>query len=131
MAATITGAIKALLASSFPTAPVFAEQAGTIPSTGPWFVVHEGISRIPAQAEGRGVRLRRELVQVDVWQHSATFDPSVPLTVERVLDASYGAALSGGDSIVRFRPENTHRAVDQAAATTADQITVAAARHLT
>lgn len=136
MPATITGAIKAILAGPLPAVPVFRDQeeAGGAPSSGAWITVNEALSRFPASAEGRGVRLRRELVQVNVWQKRTPAHPddeTVALTVERALDAAGPVVLTGGDGLVRFRPEGTHRAYDPTTQLVHEAVTVAVARHLT
>jgi len=135
MAATITGAIKAILAGPLPTVPVFrdSEEAGGAPGD-LWIVVHESLSRIPNPAESRNRRRRRELVQVDVWQKRTLTRPddlTVALTVERTLEAAAGQVLTGGDSLLRFRPETTYRSYDQRTSLVREAITVAVTRHLT
>jgi len=136
VAATITGLVKSILAGPLPAVPVFRDEetAGGLPSAGAWVVVHETLSRLPSAAEGRNVRLRRELVQVDVWQHrtpGVPDDPTVAATVERALDAALPAALTGGDTVSRLRPENSHRAYDPTTQLVVESLTVAVARHTT
>ena len=133
MPATITGAIKALLAVPLPAVPVSKDQR-TGPSSGAWVVVYEGLSRLPTVAETHGVRRRRELVQVDVWQQltaSHADNETIAPTVERTLDAAPPQALTGGDSLVRLRPESYFRSFDEKTLLLRESITVAVIRHLT
>ncbi|MDQ5839968.1 MAG: hypothetical protein M3537_02195 [Chloroflexota bacterium] len=138
MPATLTGVVKAALATPLPTLTVSAyEPAGSAPVAFPYITVQEGISRVNNTARSPDTQYKDELVQVDVWQSMgadgaalAADDPSIAVTVENTLNALGPQQLTGnGGFLFRFLVTSTVRKYDHRDRVLHEAITVRVARH--
>lgn len=105
MATTVPGLIRSIFSAGGITYPITADEPSSKRPGGttfPYITIADGISTSRLDTSAPGFIERAEIVQIDVWQKrtSAAEDSTLPLTLERLLEAATLTALSGGAGTV-------------------------------
>lgn len=134
MAATLGGLVRSVLGAAGITLPVSMDETrDKAPDTFPYITVSDGVTRVRHPNGAPSVISRSELIQVDVWQKRdpTAEDSTIPLAVERALNAAASAQLTNnGGTVYRMVVESSRRMFEKDTRIVHDALSVRVTRRI-